>query len=87
MGGTGVGGLLLEDPDPVMPRAGTTSSGVGGNAGTGMLDPDDELNSGQGDAEAAKGCGCSVPGQQGSWRVLAGLALGAGLLWRRRRAA
>jgi MYXO-CTERM domain-containing protein len=85
-GGPGVGGFLTDDPDKMKPIGGTASAN-GGNAGTGMLDPDDELSSGQGDAEAAKGCGCSVPGQQGSWRVLAGLALAAGLLWRRRRAA
>jgi MYXO-CTERM domain-containing protein len=84
--GNGVGGLLPDDPDKMKPTGGTATGNNGGIGGS-EPDPGPMLSSGQGDAESAKGCGCSVPGQQGGWRVLAGLALLAGLLYRRRRAA
>jgi MYXO-CTERM domain-containing protein len=85
-GGTGTGGdfLLPTDPDPVGPSYGANASQEGG---TGGKKSPPMLSSGQGDAEAAKGCACSVPGQQGGMRAALGLLLAAGLLWGRRRRA
>ncbi len=87
IGGQGTGGdLVIVIPDP------TTTGGKGSGDGTAgksaMSDGGTQvLSSGDDAGDAAKGCGCSVPGGGNSGRALLGLALLGAWGWRRRRRA
>jgi MYXO-CTERM domain-containing protein len=86
MGGGGgsdnTGGVIIIDPSKGPVTGGTASSGSGSGepvAGTGQM-----LSSGE-EPGSGGGCGCSVPAERGGLRALAGAALAAALLLRRRR--
>jgi hypothetical protein len=77
-GSNSTGGIIVFEPGKGGTGKGGTGSMNGGtSSGAGQM-----LSSGEG---AGGGCGCSIPAQRGGLRALAGVAMAAVLLLRRRR--